>query len=84
MGFVFLPESHEFQGWYPPDVEQAARAHFAELVRELNVPAIDARNWMEDRFLADGFHLSRVGAGSFTERFGSAIAAAFRTDGGQP
>ena len=77
VGFVYLPESSEVRSWYPPEVEQAARAHFAALVRELNTPVLDARGWMADEYLADGHHLSRVGAAAFTPRLGAAVAAAF-------
>lgn len=77
IGFVYLPESSEFQSWYPPEVEKAARTHLTALSRELAVPIIDARNWMDDRHLADGFHLSRMGAAAFAARFGPAVGAAF-------
>ena len=77
VGFVYLPESAEFQSWYPPEVEKAAQAHLAALSSELAVPVVDARNWMADRDTADGFHLSRVGAAAFTARLGPAVAAAF-------
>jgi hypothetical protein len=72
--FVFLPESAEFQRRYPVELERAARAHLAGLSRELTVPVIDARDWMDERYLADGFHLSRVGAAAFTVRLGGAVA----------
>jgi hypothetical protein len=32
---------------------------------------------MDDRYLADGHHLSRAGAAAFTPRLGPAVAAAF-------
>lgn len=82
VGFLFLPESSEFRDWYPPEVDRHGREHFAALASELNVPAIDAREWMSDDLLADGHHLSRVGAGAFTERLGPAISRAFPTGGG--
>jgi hypothetical protein len=78
VGFVYLPESSEFRRWYPPEVETRARAHLAALVSELGVPLIDARGWMDDCYLADGHHLSRIGAARFTPRLGSAIATTFR------
>lgn len=82
VGFVHLPESSEFRAWYPPDVERAGRERLAALAHDLNVPVIDAREWMSDDQLADGHHLSRIGAGAFTERFGPAVAHAFPTSGG--
>jgi hypothetical protein len=77
VAFVYLPESSEFRGWVPPAVERAAREHLAGLCRDLDVPLIDARLWLEDGFLVDGFHLSRIGAAEFTRRFGPAVAATF-------
>jgi hypothetical protein len=77
VGLLFLPESARFQSWYPPEVENAARAHLANLSRELDVPVIDTRNWIDECYLADGFHLSRIGAGIFTTRLGTTIANVF-------
>jgi len=84
VGFIYLPESSEFRSWYPPEVEEAGRAYLADLSRELDVPVIDARTWMADGYLIDGFHLTRVGAAKFTERLGPAVVAAFPNLGGQP
>lgn len=81
VGLLVLPESDEFRSWYPPDVEQSGREHLAALVRELNVPVIDARGWAGDEQFADGHHLSRVGAGAFTERLGPAVARTFAAPG---
>lgn len=77
VGFVHLPESTEFRGWYPPEVESASQTYLAALSGELGVPVIDARTWMDDLDLADGFHLTRGGAGRFTARLGLAVAATF-------
>jgi hypothetical protein len=77
VGFIYLPESSEFHAWYPPEVEAAARSHLSALAAELGTPVIDAREWMADRDLADGHHLSRVGAAAFTPRLGAAIRLAF-------
>jgi hypothetical protein len=74
VGFVFLPEASEFRGWYPPRVERLAREHLANLSRELAVPVIDARLWVDDGLFVDGFHLSRIGATEFTRKFGPAVA----------
>ncbi len=75
VALAYLPESSEFRGWMPPEVERAAQDYLARLRRELNLPLIDARLWMDDGFLVDGFHLSRQGATEFTRRFGPAAAA---------
>lgn len=77
VAFVYLPESTEFRGWIPPEVEAECREHLAGLCRELDVPLIDARSWLADGFLVDGFHLSRLGATEFSRLFGPAVAAAF-------
>jgi hypothetical protein len=77
VGFLFLPESSEVRGWYTPDAETAGRSHLAALARDLGAPVIDAREWMADNLLADGHHLSRVGATAFTARLGPAVRAAF-------
>jgi hypothetical protein len=77
VGFVYLPESTEFRSWYPPDAERQAREHLAAISRELAVPVVNAREWVDDGLLVDGFHLSRIGAAEFTRKLGPAVAAAF-------
>jgi hypothetical protein len=84
VGFTYLPESSEFRSWYPPAAERAAREHLATLSRELGVPVIDARTWMDDGVFVDGFHLSRIGASLFTRKLGPAVAEAFPELRGQP
>ena len=63
---TWLPESSEFRSWYRPDVERIARAKFAALASRPHVRAIDARTWIADERLADGFHLDAQGAAEFT------------------
>ena len=77
VAFVYFPEASEFRGWMPASVEREARERLASLQEELNVPLIDARVWMPDGYMVDGFHLSRIGAWEFTKRFGPAVAATF-------
>jgi hypothetical protein len=84
VGLLYLPESSACRGWYPPEVERAAEVHLATLVRDLAVPVIDARRWMDDCDLADGYHLSRTGAAAFTQRLGPVVAATFPAVGGEP
>jgi hypothetical protein len=84
VGLVFLPESSEFRQLYPAKVQQAAGEHLAGLSREFGVPVIDCRTWMDDGFIVDGFHLSRLGAGEFSRRFGPAVAATFAGVGVKP
>jgi hypothetical protein len=78
VGLVYLPESSEFRGWYPPAVQKLANEHLAKLSQELDVPVIDARMWMNDEVFVDGFHLTRIGAAEFTRRLGPAIAGMFQ------
>lgn len=82
VAFAYLPEATEFRSWIPPEVDRLARDHLARLRRELDVPLIDARRWLPDGYLVDGFHLSRIGAVEFTKRFGPAVAATFPDLGG--
>ncbi len=80
---AYLPEASEFRSWMPPEAESRAQDYLAAIRRELNLPLIDARLWLDDGFLVDGFHLSRQGAAAFTRRFGPAAAAALRSAGGR-
>lgn len=84
-GLVFLPESSEFRGWYPPAVERTVRDHLSRLTAELDLPLLDLRTAMPDEYFVDGFHLSRSGAAEFTRRFGPVVAERFApTAGGRP
>lgn len=73
VAFVWMPEASEFRSWMPAEVEQLAQRHLAGLRQELGIPLIDARFWMQDGDLVDGFHLSQRGAAEFTKRFGPAV-----------
>ncbi len=84
VALAYLPESTEFRSWMTPEAERRAQEYLATLRRDLNVPVIDARLWMDDGYLVDGFHLSRQGSAEFTRRFGPAVAAAFPELGGRP
>lgn len=75
VAFTYLPEASEFRSWMPAEVNRIGRENLDRLCRELDVPLIDARLWMGDDYLVDGFHLSRQGAAEFTRRFGPAVAA---------
>jgi hypothetical protein len=77
VGLVFLPESRQFRSWYTPDAERQAREHLAAISRELALPVINAREWIDDGLFVDGFHLTRVGAVEFTRKLGPAIEATF-------
>jgi len=77
VGFVYLPESTEFRRLYPADLERRLRGYRERLCRDLGVPIIDCRDWVDDGFIVDGFHLSRLGAAEFTRKLGPAVAATF-------
>ncbi len=77
VGFVYLPESSEFRRLYPARVERMGRVFLDKMSRELNVPVMNCRDWVDDGFVVDGFHLSRAGAAAFTKKFGPAVAAKF-------
>ena len=65
---LYMPESREFHSWCPDSVKQASREHLTRLSHELELPVIDAREWMEDGLFSDGFHLTRTGAAEFTRK----------------
>lgn len=73
---AYLPESTEFRGWYSHAAEELGRTYLAQLQRELRVPVIDARTWLADESLADGFHATQGGAEEFSRVFGPAVASA--------
>ncbi|MCE9564533.1 MAG: hypothetical protein K8U57_21045 [Planctomycetes bacterium] len=77
VGFVFLPESSEFRQLYSPELNQVVRAYLDRLCSELDIPVIDSREWVDDGFIVDGFHLSRVGAAEYTRKLGPSVAATF-------
>ncbi len=70
---LLMPESRDFQAWYPP----AARVEFERFLRSLSraqgVPLIDARAWMPKEAYSDPAHLHVPGATAFTQRFGRDI-----------
>jgi hypothetical protein len=76
VGLLYLPESSEFRAWYTPEAERLAREHLSGISRDLALPVINAREWMDDGLLVDGFHLSRLGAAEFSRKLGPAIVAA--------
>jgi hypothetical protein len=70
---TWLPESSEFRSWYRPEVDRIARAKFTALARRPHVRAIDARTWIADERLADGFHLDAQGAAELTARLAAEL-----------
>lgn len=66
---MWLPESSEFRALYPPEVESMATDLLGAWQCRPGVSTINARRWISDEDLIDGFHLTPEGAAAFTERF---------------
>lgn len=73
VSFLWLPESSEFRAAYPPGVLQVSETYLNEIGREYDVPFIDARTWVPDRYFGDGFHLTQPGAAIFSRRLGEQL-----------
>ncbi len=67
---LFMPETREFQSWYPPGARDKADRYLRGLSVEYGASFIDAHDWIADEEFADGFHLLPSGAAAFTRRFG--------------
>lgn len=65
---IWMPESSEFRSWYSPAAEQLAQSRFSEWGDRPGVQAIDARSWIDDARIGDGFHLDPAGADHFTRK----------------
>jgi hypothetical protein len=75
VSLLYLPEATEFRGWYSLTMWAAVTDYLGRLCREQAVPLIDAREWAEDRYVPDGFHLSPEGARRFTARLWAEVLA---------
>jgi len=73
--FYLMPEGTIFRGWYAPAVSTRINDYLTHLSRECNVPIVDLRTWMEDKYFGDSHHLYRQGATLFTRRFGPEVLA---------
>jgi hypothetical protein len=71
---VWLPESSEFRSWYSPSVERLSQEKLAQLGRRPGVRLIDARTWIADERLSDGFHLDPAGADQLTRRLAEELS----------
>jgi hypothetical protein len=74
------PEGSEYRSWYPPAVEAALTAFLDRLRAVHGVPVLDARGWLPDEAFADGHHVVRTFARSYTERLAREAIAAGRCD----
>ena len=68
VSLLYLPESAEFVNLMPAEKQALARDYLQQLRSELDLPLIDARGWVSDEQLPDGFHLMRPGAATLTEK----------------
>ena len=84
VGLVWLPESSEFRGWYTPAARQAGDEYLAGVRAEYGLPLIDARDWVPDGQIADGFHPTQSGAATLSRRLGPAVRATFSELWGTP
>jgi hypothetical protein len=69
---VVPPEGNSFRSFAPAAAE-AQMAVIRDLARELNLPLLDARSWVDDEYFWDGHHLMPGGADHYTERFGREV-----------
>jgi hypothetical protein len=74
---LWLPESSEFRSWYGRQTESLVQRQFEEWSRRPRVRGIDARAWLVDERLPDGFHLDRLGAAEFTRRLAAVLETIF-------
>jgi hypothetical protein len=63
-----LPEASWFAEMMSTRTWQLAEAHRIQLMQETGVIELDARAWIADSELPDGFHLSPQGAAEFSRR----------------
>jgi hypothetical protein len=68
VALIVPPEGSAFRS-YAPAVEERQMHAVRVLARELDVPLIDARTWVEDSGFWDGHHATPQGAAQYTERF---------------
>jgi hypothetical protein len=68
-----MPEGTIFRSWYAPAVNACINEYLIRLSREVGVPIVDLRTWMEDKYFGDSHHLYRMGASLFSRRFASEV-----------
>jgi hypothetical protein len=77
VALLYLPEGAVFRSFMTPESVRLSDEHLRRVVGELNVPLIDARGWVPDGDLPDGFHLTQDGAAKFTRKLRTAVAETF-------
>ncbi len=77
VALVYLPESTAFRAFMPPEAVRRADEHLARIRTELDLPLLDARGWLSDDELPDGFHPLWDGAATLTRKLAAAVPGAF-------
>ncbi len=71
-----MPEASWFDSMQTLQARNICTEHLQQLQNEFVLPMIDAKNWIADEYLPDGFHLTPRGAELFTRRLGQALPLA--------
>lgn len=77
LALLYLPESSGFVGFVPKSAQFEADHHLEKLLRAESMNIIDARGWVDDAMLPDGFHLTKPGAAEVTRRLQTAVERLF-------
>jgi hypothetical protein len=77
VAWIYLPESSSLRSWYSAAAELAATGRLTALSRELSIPVINARMWMDDDSFVDGVHLMRSAAAAFTRKMAPVVRSTF-------
>jgi len=70
---LLSPEQEEFTRMYGPGKQAWFEQYIQQLRNDLQVPMIDARDWLEPQDFEDGHHALRRGQEKFTHRFGEQV-----------
>ncbi|HET6574675.1 MAG TPA: hypothetical protein VFG68_13795 [Fimbriiglobus sp.] len=77
VALLYLPEGAVFRSFMTPASVRLSDEHLRRVVGELKLPLIDARGWVPDADMLDGFHLTQDGAAKFTRKLHTAVTATF-------
>lgn len=80
VGIVYLPETASFRARMSEATRAKVEHHERHARTTYGVPWIDARDWIADEQLPDGFHLLDPGASSFTLRLGGRLDEVLQRD----
>lgn len=81
VALVLMPEGPTFRSWYSPTARWRIQKQLQQIVREFDVPLINARTWLEEEDFSDSHHLRLAGAKRYTEQLGREILARFLQSG---